>query len=304
MRVAVLGAGAMGTVFGAALQRSGADVTLVDVSPAVVERLRSDGAVVVAGGQEQVTRVAATTDPVDVGAVDAVLVFVKGYHTAAAAELARPLVGPATAVASLQNGWGNEARLAEAFGGERIVAGVTYHSARLDRPGRVAHTATGTTFLGPFQGRDLGAATVVGNALADAGLPVEVGAEAVTQLWRKLVLNCVTLPASALTRLTVGGLASVDGLLEAVTEETCAIARAAGHDVDTAERLEVIRGAVARGGDGKGSMLQDVEAGRRTEIDTITGAVVAEADRLGVPAPLNRALLDLVRGYERANGLA
>jgi 2-dehydropantoate 2-reductase len=303
MKIAILGAGAMGTIFGAALTRAGHDVHLVDVSEDVVERLNARGTVVETDGADQTTMVPATTDPSSVGVAELVIFFVKGYQTAAAAELARPLVASHTAVVSLQNGWGNEALLAEVFGPAQIVAGVSYHSARADGPGRTSHSALGPTFLGSLEGGDVDYAERAAAVLTDTGWQVDVVADAATALWQKLVLNCVTLPVAALTRLTVGNLTAVDALMAAVAEETCAVGRATGRELDTAERLEVIRGAVARGGDGKGSMLQDVEAGRRTEIDTITGAVLGEAERVGVEAPLNRMLFDLVRGYEIANGL-
>jgi 2-dehydropantoate 2-reductase len=194
--------------------------------------------------------------------------------------------------------------LARAFGPERVVAGVTYHSARADGPGRAAHTAPGRTFLGVLDGGELERAQRFGAALAATGWQVDVVPDVASELWQKLVLNCATLPPAALTRLTVGAMTQVDRLVEAITVETCAVGRAAGAALDVQERIETIRGAISRGGDGKGSMLQDVEAGRRTEIDTITGAVIREAERLGVDAPLNRAMYDLVRGYETANRLA
>src|SRR5581483_10946877 len=106
LRIAVVGAGAMGSIFGARLHEAGHETVLVDVSSPLVERIRAAGVTVVRGEQETVSAVPATTDPTEVGPVEAVVFFVKCYHPAAAAETARPLVGPETVVASLQNGWG------------------------------------------------------------------------------------------------------------------------------------------------------------------------------------------------------
>jgi 2-dehydropantoate 2-reductase len=307
MRIAIVGAGAMGTVFAAALHREGQDATLVDVSQPLVDQLTREGAFVEENGSTYQAHIPATTDPAALGPVDAVIMFVKCYHTLAAAELARPLVGDATIVASLQNGWGNEEILAGIYGAERVVAGVTYHSARTSELGRVAHTSRGPTYIGPFDGGEMDAAERLGVALSGAGIETHVSAGIGTQMWQKLVLNCATLPIAALTGLTTSGLGTtpdVRELVAAVAAETCAVAHAAGHAVDAAERVETIHRMLDGGGDGKASMLQDVEAGRRTELDVITGAVLAEAGRRGLDAPLNRTLFALVRGYEQAHGLA
>ena len=307
MRIAIVGAGAMGTVFAAALHRAGQDATLVDVSQTLVDHLTREGAFVEDSDSAYQAHIPATTDPAALGHVDAVIMFVKCYHTLAAAELARPLVGEETIVASLQNGWGNEDILAEVFGAERVVAGVTYHSARTSGLGRVAHTSRGPTYIGPFDGGGMDAAERLGVALSDVGIETHVSAAIGTQMWQKLVLNCATLPIAALTGLTTSGLGStpeVRDLVAAVAAETCAVATAAGHAVDSAERVQTIHRMLDGGGDGKASMLQDVEAGRRTELDVITGAVLAEAGRRGIDTPMNRTLFALVRGYEQAHGLA
>jgi 2-dehydropantoate 2-reductase len=307
MRIAIVGAGAMGTVFGAALRRAGKDATLVDVSYPLVEHLTSRGAIVDEDGSSDRVRIPATTDPASLGTVDAVIMFVKCYQTEAAAKLARPLVGRDTIVASLQNGWGNEDILARHYGAQRVVAGVTYHSARTSELGRVSHTSRGPTYIGPFDGGGMGAAERLGQALSDVGIETHVTPAIGTQMWQKLVLNCATLPIAALSGLGTSGLgavAEVRELVLRVAAETCAVARAAGYDVDPGERIETISRALDAGGDGKASMLQDIEAGRRTELDVITGAVLEQARACGVEAPLNALLFALVRGYEQAHGLA
>lgn len=125
MKIAVVGAGAMGSILGARFARGGHDTVLVDVVAPLVETINADGVTVVRGEEETTTRVPATTDPASIGPVDLVVFFTKCYHTAAAAESARPLVGPDTVVASLQNGWGNGDVLAAAYPPDQVVVGVT-----------------------------------------------------------------------------------------------------------------------------------------------------------------------------------
>lgn len=305
MRIAIVGAGAMGSIFGARLARAGEDVLLVDVSTKLVEKINSDGVTIVSTDEASTTKVAATTTPAD-GPCDAVLFFVKCYHTRAAADLAAPLVGEDTVVATLQNGWGNGDVLAERFGGERTVVGVTYNSGIIRGLGEVGHTGVGPTFIGPYVGSSTEHARPIGDALARAGFEVDVTDDAKTAVWKKLVLNCATLPTAALTRLTAGALgdSNVLELAHALAREATTVARALGYDIDPDERVSTITANLRNGGSGKASMLQDVEGGRRTEIGVISGAVVAAAAEHDVQVPLTKAMLTLVEGLEQGAGLA
>ncbi len=308
MRVAVVGAGAMGGIVGVTLAEGGTDVSLVDVSPEVVERINENGVSIERGGATRTVRVPATLDPSTVGVVDAVIFFVKCYHSEAAATFAQPLVGPETTVVTLQNGWGNGDVLARFFSPDRIVIGVTYHSGTLAGPGQVRHTnlSDAPTYLGPYLGGNVDAAEDVAAAIRSGGLRAEALPGIRTEIWKKLVLNSCALPTSALTRSTAGALAATDAmreLVDSLIRETVTVGRANGFDIDEAERYEAVHATLDAAGSGKASMLQDVEANRRTEIDVINGAVVRVAEELGVEAPLNRAMQALIIGFEQANGL-
>lgn len=306
MRVAIVGAGAMGSIFGAAFARAGLDTTLVDTDRALVEHLRAHGLVVARNGDEPVAWPTATTDPAEVGPVDLVLFLVKCYATQAAAELARPLVGARTVVASLQNGWGNADVLAGVFDPRRLVLGVTYHSGTVTGRGRVSHTGVGATFIGPHRDADLSVCDELLSAIRATGMEVSARADVEVVIWQKLILNAAVLPTSALTRLPISPLAErpVGDVVDTLAREAVAVARAAGHPIELEERLETIHRILAGAGMGRASMLQDVEAGRRTEIDVINGAVIRAAERHGIDVPVNRALFALVKGVERARELS
>ena len=303
MKIAILGAGAMGGIFGGGLAASGASVVLVDNSSALVERLRTRGLVLVTAEGERTLDVAASDDPAAVGVVDAVIVFVKSYQTEAALEFAGPLIGPDTVVATLQNGWGNGDVIARRVPAERVVIGINYHSGTVLEPGRVAHTNTGPTRIGPLTGADTSATDRLAEPLRAAGFEVEVTSDIRRQVWRKLTLNSAALPVAALTRLNAGAMA--DGppfrLVEQLARETVEVGHAMGFELDPDEEVDYVRTILVGAGDGKASMLQDVEAGRRTEIEVVNGAVSGIAADLGVAAPLNHAMADLVRGYEQAH---
>jgi 2-dehydropantoate 2-reductase len=306
MKIAVIGAGAMGSIFGARLKDGGHDVILVDVVEPLVAKINEEGVTLVRGEEERSTRVPATTDPTSVGIADLVIFFTKCYHTASAAESARPLVGDETIVASLQNGWGNGDVLARVFPPEKLALGVTYNSGLLLGPGRVVHPAEQPTVVGSWRGEDSAIAERFASALEEGGFETTVAAPVQPEIWKKLVLNAATLPTSALVGATAGQLASTPELRELVTEtahEAVAVARALGYDIDPEERVGTIHALLEKAGPSKGSMLQDFEGGRRTEIDVINGAVVAGADQTGVPVPLNHTFLRLVKGWEAVRGL-
>lgn len=306
MRIAVMGAGAMGGAFGARLAEAGHEVLLVDVAPAVLAAVEQHGLRLVEQDAERRVAVGITADPFGEPVADFVVFFVKNYHTESAAKLAAPLVGADTTVISLQNGWGNGETLAAIFEPGKLVVGVTYHSATVLETGRVAHTGEGPTFVGPYENDALDHAEAFAVVLRSTGFAVEVTAQVRNEIWKKLMLNAATLPTSALTRLTAGALGEPGPMLDlvdAVAAEAVAIANASGLQIDLDERLSSIHATLQRAGSGKASMLQDIHAGRRTEIEVITGAVVREAKRLGLEAPLNQALYTLVGGLERGLGL-
>jgi 2-dehydropantoate 2-reductase len=308
VKVAVVGAGAMGSIFGARFHEAGHETVLVDVAQPLVEKINADGVTIVAKeGGERTVRIPATTDPASVGPADLVVFFVKCYHTAPAAESARPLVGPETVVASLQNGWGNGDVLASVFPPEQVVVGVTYNSGTVLEVGRVAHPGVGPTLMGSYEGESTVGPERLAGAIADTGLDAQVVTPVRPEIWKKLILNAATLPTAALTAMNAGALTVHEPMHELVSEtarEATAVARALGYDIDADERVSYIHQLLERAGPTRGSMLQDFEAGRRTEIDVINGAVVRAAAEDDVPVPLNRAFVALVKGWESIRGLA
>jgi 2-dehydropantoate 2-reductase len=308
VKIAVVGAGAMGSIFGARFHEAGHETVLVDVAQPLVDKINADGVTIVAKeGGERTVRLPATTDPASVGPADLVVFFVKCYHTASAAESARPLVGPETVVASLQNGWGNGDVLASVFPPGQVVIGVTYNSGTVLELGKVAHPGVGPTLMGHYEGDETNGAARLAKAIADSELEAEVVAPVRPEIWKKLILNAATLPTASLTGMHAGALTQHAPMHELVTEtarEAVAVARALGYEIDEEERVSYIHTLLERAGPTRGSMLQDFEAGRRTEIDVINGAVVRAADETGVPVPINRAFLALVKGWESIRGLA
>lgn len=300
-RVAVLGAGAMGALYGAELASAAIPTVLVDVDEELVATIEGRGVLVRDGADERRVRVPAVCDPTGCEPVDLVLVFVKAFATDAAARLVAPLTTPATVAVSLQNGWGSGRVLGQHFDPDRVVVGVSYQSATVEAPGVVRRTASGPTVLGPSDAGGDAAAQRAAAILRAAGFETEVRSDIERVIWDKLVVNAAANPTAALTGLSAGALrrsGAMSDLIDGLAREAVVVANGLGHDLDAdasvAHVLEVLEAAA----DGKGSMLQDVLARRRTEIDVITGAIVRAADEIGVAVPLNRTIYALVRGYE------
>jgi 2-dehydropantoate 2-reductase len=304
MKIAILGAGAMGSVFGALLAQGPNDVTLIDVRREIVDAVNASG-LSVRDKQEQTRTipVRATGDPRSVGICDLVIVFVKCYHTEAAARDAAPLLGPETPVLSLQNGWGNGPRIATIVGAERVLLGVTYHSATVLGPGRIHHAGQGKTLMGELAPRDPDRVRRVADAFNAAGIETEAAADIRAAIWSKLCLNVCTLPTSALLGFKAGELAQHAGtldLMQALLRETVDVAQAQGIALDYAERWAAICAIMERAAGAKASMLQDVEQRRQTEIDVINGAIVASGEQYGIPTPYNQAMVWLVRALQES----
>lgn len=303
MRLAIVGAGAMGGSLAAHAARAGHDVTIVDVSPAVLKQVSSAGLSVQAPEGEFTAHVSATDDPRTVGAVDVVVVFVKAEHTEVAAKGLSPLIAGETTVVTLQNGWGNADRIAAHVPSEHLVVGVTYNSCTSTGPGSVVHSGRGATVLGAYRGADQRFAERAAELLSGSGWQAEVSGNVRTEIWKKLVLNAATLPTAALSRLNAGALGEpgeLRDLVDGLAAETVMVAQAQDLEIDLAERMQAIHATLDRAGSGKASMLQDVLAGRKTEVETVNGAVVAAGTEHSLAVPLNKAMVALVHGLERS----
>ena len=298
MKIAVVGAGAMGSVIGGLLAKADNEVALIDVWPEAVATINAKGLQI----NDDVVKVRATDKPAAVGVVDLVLVFVKCYHTEEAVRNALPMIGPETVVLSLQNGWGNGPRIGKIVGEEKLLIGVCYHSATVSGPGHVLHVGKGMTFMGDVNGKITERLTRVAETFQKAGLEVTPTSEVLKEIWSKLALNVCTLPTSALLRFYAPQLVEHEPMLQLMKDllqEVIAVARPQKIALDFNERWGAITGLLRRcAPTAKSSMLQDVEKSRRTEIDVINGAIVEAGDRLNVPVPYNRAMVAMVKSLE------
>lgn len=303
MRIAIVGAGAMGSLFGGLLARSGLDVTLIDVNEAHVDAIRAHGLSLDVGQGARAIEVAATTEPASVGPVDLVVVFCKYLHTAQAIRNARPMITPMTYVWTLQNGIGNVELIAEVVARDRIVKGLTTATAILRGPGAVMTNFHGETetFLWPLDGGPHPGLDAVAAAFTRAGLPAYRAPDIDYRIWRKLVINAGLTVLSAAVNVGIGPVgesAAGQELLRAIVGEVVAVAQAAGVPLALEDALAYQEELRRRAFDHVGSTTIDLQRGRLTEIDAMCGAVVREGRRLGIDTPTNLALTRIVKLIE------
>lgn len=299
--VAVLGAGAVGSYFGAVLARSGVDVTLIG-RPANMEAVARDGVRVVRDDAEWTVRVRAATDVRAAADAGIALVTVKSPDTAGVAALLAPHLRSDAWVMSLQNGVDNAARIAAVLP-QPVYAAVVYVGAYMDGPGRVRHTGRGDLVIGaPCSLAARSDATTNLRAIAAmfeaAGVACPIAPDIEAALWTKLTLNCAFNAVSALAEARYGEMVAESGIravMEDAVREAVAVARADGVGLD-ADHLVAATWKLAAALAGQySSTAQDLMRGKPTEIDSLNGYVARRAEALGVPAPVNRMLHALVK---------
>ncbi|RAR58372.1 ketopantoate reductase [Paraburkholderia unamae] len=299
MHIAILGAGAMGSLFGGLLAEAGHRVTLLDVDNAHLSAINAGGLQLTTdAGERTVTKLEALRPEAAAQVADLLIVFTKTMHTQAALTAARGALGPQTALLSLQNGLGNAERLARFADPARVMIGVTTWPADKHGPGRVSSHGAGAIRLMRADGAASPMLSRTVAALNDAGLACTADADVWGAIWEKVAFNAALNSLCAVTGCTVGELTNVadgEALALEIVAEVAAVAHAHGVAVNAAHVADNVRHALAHHRAHRPSMLQDVMAGRATEIEAINGAVVEAARSRGIAVPHTQTLLQLVR---------
>jgi 2-dehydropantoate 2-reductase len=297
------GAGAMGSIFGGRLFQSGQEVLLYDVSNDAVAKINSSGlAIVDRTGNTETIPVLASTSPADAKGSDLLIIFTKCFHTSAAVQSLLPYISSSTKVLSLQNGWGNAQTIQAICGKDNLLLGVNYISGTVLEPGVVKQAGNPIAFIGRWNEKADHKTQELAKMFSDAGIQTTASDDVITDIWKKLALNVATLPTASLLRLQAHLLAEYEPVIEVMKrllEETVQVANQLNIPLDYSERLATILGLLKNAVGAKGSMLQDVEAGRRTEIDVINGAIVNAGKELGIPVPFNESMVLLIKATEQ-----
>lgn len=299
MKIAIVGAGAMGSVYAGVLGDAGNEVWAVDVWTEHVDAIRARGLVVEGASGHRTVRLGATSDPGEVGVCDLVVIATKAMHVEAAATTAKPLLGPDTVVLPIQNGLGSADRVASVLGEERVAIGVAGgFGASVVAPGHVHHNGWELVRLGERHGPATARIRKVAKTWADAGFRVAVYDDVDQLVWEKLVCNVCFSATCAILERPIGDVlddAAAWHVASRCAQEAYEVARARGVRLGFDDPVAYARAFGETIRDARPSMLLDVLAGRPCEIDVINGAIPPAAEELGRTAPANETVTALVR---------
>ncbi|MDW7670707.1 MAG: 2-dehydropantoate 2-reductase [Bacillota bacterium] len=302
MKIAVVGAGAMGCLFGGSLSDVGNEVYLVDVWQEHVDTINQKGLTINGvSGDRRITSIRATTNASEIGICELVIIFVKAPSTKMAVQNALSLVGAETVILTLQNGLGNVEAINEVVGADKVVAGVTAHGSTLVSPGVIRHAGEGLTVIGSLSERQNERIEKIRECFRRAGFETEIDDNVIGLIWGKLMANIGINALTAITGLKNGQLLDFPGteeLLEEAVKEAMAVAKAREILLKEENPVAYVKRVCRKTAENRSSMLQDISRGNPTEINVINGAIVDEGTRLGIDTPVNKVLTLLVRTLE------
>lgn len=303
MRIAVLGAGAMGSLFAAKLSACH-DVLILDLNAARIESVKAEGLHVMEQDGSVLTGYPSASLPKDAaGEYDLVLVFVKAMFTKAALEGIRQIIGPRTLLLTLQNGGGHEDVLSQFVPMENVLIGTTQHNASVREGGSIHHGGSGVTVIGNLAGNDAAVKDVV-DAFTQAGFEMKASENVRKAVWQKLMTNVSLSALTGVFKMPLGFVTQSESawkLCEILIREAVAVAAADGVEFDVEDKIEEVRRVSVNGPMGITSICADLQNGRMTEVDTISGSVVRAAKRLGMQAPHHEMMVLLIHAFEDKN---
>lgn len=305
MKIAVIGCGAMGSIYAARLAAAGNDVLAIDRHQPSIEQISRGGLRVSGPGYDRVMPLRASTTAPD-EPMDLIVLAVKAADVTVGARQALPMLGAATPVLTIQNGLGSAETVAGIVGAERVVVGIAsgFGASRV-APGHVHHNAMRAMRFGAYSSLPHATVESIARAWADAGFDAAAVADIAAMQWEKLICNVAYSAPCALTGMTVGQVMDdpqMGPVSQAAATEAWTVARASGIAVAVTDPIAHVRAFGAQLPDAKPSALLDHEARRVSEIDVINGAVPRQGARIGVAAPVNATLTALITSIERQWG--
>lgn len=301
VRIAIIGGGAMGSVFAALFASAGYDPVVISRPGAHIDAIASNGLRLEGASGDRTVRLRALSAP-PAEVFDLIILAVKATQVAEAIKGLGPMIGPQTTLLAMQNGLGAADLVADAFGADQVAVGIAAgFGASVAAPGHARHAGMGAIQIGAYRGLPAERVAEIARLWQGAGFKAEAADDIVGMQWEKLICNASFSAPCAITGLTVGE-ALADPALGPICLEAGAeawrIARAAGIALKVDDPEAHVRAFAARVAGARPSLLQDLEAGRPTEIDYINGAVPREAAKLGLAAPVNSVLTGLVKSLE------
>jgi 2-dehydropantoate 2-reductase len=300
LRICIVGCGAVGSLFAAHLARKGeAEVWAYDLWEEHIDAIRKNG-LRLSSAADFTAKLNATTDASELPRCDYGIVATKAIHTRNAIAQAARAFDESSAVCSVQNGVGNEEIIAEHV--RHVIRGTTFPAGHPIAPGHIGFDIAGDTWIGPFEPTNTPMSRVeeLAGLITRSGMNTIALSDARGAQWTKLIFNAATNPVGGLTSLHHGAatrFAPTGQLFNDLIAEGESVANALGIKLHGDPRALVQKGANAPGKH-RASMLQDILAKRQTEVDFMNGAIVKSGEQVGIATPLNKAVLELIKGLE------
>jgi len=300
LKIAILGSGAMGSLFGAYLSQKN-DVWLIDIDPQKVERINTKGITVVEKEVRKLFKPKAVVSSKGLGEMDLIIVFVKSMYTIAALEQNKHLIGEKTYLITLQNGAGHESKLLKFADKKNVLIGTTQHNSSVSTEGEILHGGGGKTIIGVIDGNISGIRNIALN-FTSCGIQTEVSDDVKKQIWTKLFLNTAASSLTAILQVPLGFISEnphACSLMESLARESV---KAANTECSNCfiedEIIKDIKDVLNIAKEGYTSIYSDIKNGNYTEVDTISGYVLEVAKKNGIPAPYHQFVVSMIHALE------
>ncbi len=298
MKITVVGPGAVGCLVAALMLKAGFNVYVLDRKPERAERIKKSGLVIEEGGRKYCVECKNIfTEAEQIGCADIVFITVKAFDTEQAVKKIIPAVGENTVMVSLQNGLFNVESIMKILSTQKVAAATTSHGSTLLDDGFVSHVGTGDSVIGNAGLLNDDEIIKIKNILDRSGINTEVSDNINSVLWGKLLINSAINPVTAISGIKNGEVLNhpnLIALMSMAVTEVCKVAEANQIKISFSDPLEKVKEVCRATAQNTSSMLADIRAGRRTEIDFINGAVISFGKNKGIDTPVNQMLRDTV----------
>lgn len=303
MKIVVIGAGAMGSIYGSHLSKHN-EVYLIDTNPDIVKTINTKGLKLQENGEDVLYRPNAVCSSQELGKADLVILFVKALYSAAALENNKNIIGKDTYLMTLQNGSGHEDIMVKAASLDHIIIGTTEDNGAILEAGYVRHGGAGRTNIGMLAEDKTGMLAKVKTIFDACGFDTVIRSNIQQLIWDKLLTNVSLSVVTGVLQVKMGFIAedpSAWDLTKALLTEALSVATAMGLNFNEEEVTEHLRKTSKNNPEGCTSIYMDLMNGRRTEVDTISGSVVRSAEKYGVKVPTHKAMVNIVHAMEQRN---
>lgn len=302
MKIAIVGSGAMGSLYGAYLHKSGEEVYLINKWEEHINTINKEGLVIDTGDKKLKFYPKAVTNSKDIGIVDLAIVFVKSTKTEEAILENKNIMGENTYVLTLQNGYGNGEKIEKYINKDRIIVGTTGEGCTTIKAGYIRHAGSGDTYIGMFSGKEDNILKRLDNILNHSGFNTHICKDATELIWNKLIINVGVNAITAILGIKNGEILkekATKKIMKDAVIEAVKVANAKGFNFNEEEMIKKVENVALKTAENKSSMLQDVLNNKKTEIETINGAIVKEGSKFNIETPINETLTNLIISLEK-----